>query len=141
MSGTGSAAATAVLLLGLLVGLAVAQPSMDQAVKDLREAREGAASELSGIKNTDISIGLVSYNSTTTTLSLTIVNEGAEVLDLGEVDIMVNGTWVDGGPAMEGYLYPQGSVDVTLTNIVDPRSIRAVAPWGIADQTEDIIRT
>ena len=138
MSGTGTAAATAIILIGLVVGLMAAQPSLDSAIGDMQDARNEGQEMARILSNSDISIAQASYNNTTSVLHITIMNEGSMVIETMDIDILVNGTVVAWTPD-EIYIYPSRELDVTLSNTTDPRSIMVVDRFGISDHTESII--
>jgi archaellum component FlaF (FlaF/FlaG flagellin family) len=140
MSGTGSAVAVAILLIGLLAGLMLAQPSFDRALDDLKGARESVVEEMTNLQNTGISITSVIHNSTTSVLNLTVENDGSIVITMSDVDILLNGTYISTGMTSLDYFYPGQDLTFSLTNITDPRSIKVVGPWGISDTTTMIVR-
>jgi archaellum component FlaF (FlaF/FlaG flagellin family) len=127
--------AAAILLVGLLAGLMLAQPSFDRALDDLKDARESVVEEMINLRNTGISITSVSHNNTTSILNLTLENDGSSVITLSEVDVLLNGTYFPGGIGSTGYFYPGQELTFSLTNITDPRSVKVVGPWGLSDTT------
>ncbi|MBN1391053.1 MAG: hypothetical protein JXA22_10480 [Candidatus Thermoplasmatota archaeon] len=138
MSGTGGAAAVAVLLIGLMIGLTVAQPSLDRALTDLKDARESIATEIVELKNTDMELISTFHNDTTSVLNLTIGNSGSSVMELSDLDVLVNGTYAASGPV--GYLYPGQTLTLSVKNVTDLRSVKVVGPWGISVMTSTIGR-
>jgi archaellum component FlaF (FlaF/FlaG flagellin family) len=139
MSGTGTAAAAAIILIGLVTGLMLAQPSLDNAINDLEEARDENTEMSLALSNSGISIGSVSFNNTTNVLNLTIVNEGAQVILTSDINILLNGTMATWTSPVT-YVYPDSNLDVSLNNVTDPRSLKVIERFGIADQTRTIIR-
>ncbi|MGA1872713.1 MAG: hypothetical protein ACMUHY_03490 [Thermoplasmatota archaeon] len=138
MSGTGGAAAVAILLLGLVMAVVVAQPSLDSAIKDLKDARESVANEMMEMRNTGITIVSALHNSSTSVLNLTVENSGSSVLRRSDVDILLNGTMVAAGLGAAGYIYPGQSTTLGIGNVTDPRSVKIVGPWGVSDTTTAI---
>lgn len=137
MSGTGTAAATAIILIGLAIGLMAAQPSLDNAIKDLQKAERESQDMSRSMSNSGISIAQASYNNTTSVLNLTIRNDGSAVMETEDIDILINGTMVSWDPD-DIYLYPSRGLHVTLSNITDPRSLMVVERYGISDHLEPI---
>ena len=128
------------MLIGLLAGLMIAQPSLDQALEDLKDARVSVVEEMTNLRNTKISITSVSHNNTTSVMNLTLENDGSNVIKLNAVDIILNGTYVSGGVGGTGYFYPGQEQTFSLSNITDPKSVKVVGPWGISDTTTKIVR-
>ncbi len=139
MSGTGTAAATAIILMGLVVGLTIAQPSLDEAMEDLRETRKETTDLSLGLANSRISISSATHNNTTSVLNVTIHNEGSDVIDISDIDILLNGTWKRWDLGNMIYIYPSKETQATLRNVTDPISIKVIDRYGISDQTEDIV--
>ncbi len=130
--------AVAILLMGMITGLLLAQPSMDRAIEDMKDARESVAEELTEISSTRISLVSVNYNNTTSVLNLTMENDGSNVIPLEDFDLLLNGTYVSGGIGNTGYFYPGEIHSVSLSNVTDPRSVKIIGPWGISDSTSNI---
>ena len=138
MSGTGTAAAAAILMLGLVTGLILAQPSLERASQELRSAREEYSDLTLSTLNSGPKIKSAVFNNTSAVLNITITNDGAEVTDLDEMDILLNGTLMTWTPA-ERYLFPDRDAVVSFSNITDPRSVMIVDRFGLMDHTEDIL--
>ena len=132
--------AVAILLVGLLAGLMIAQPSLDQALEDLKDARESLVEEMTSLKNTKITINSANFNNTTSVLNITLENDGSNEISMEDLDILLNGTFVAGGVDNSGYFYPGQEHMVSLKNITDPRSVKVVGPWGISDTATKIGR-
>ncbi|MEA3559270.1 MAG: hypothetical protein U9R75_08465 [Candidatus Thermoplasmatota archaeon] len=130
--------AVAVIMIGFLVGLTLAQPSIDRAIKDISEAQTSGSDQIVMIKNTDIAIGSVYFNNTTSVLNVTIENVGANVIGMMDVDILLNGSLMDTTAYDGELLYPGTIEEVTIRNVADPRSLRIVGPYGIADSSTSI---
>ena len=128
----------AILTLGLATGLLLAQPSIDSAIEDLRDAREGMFQEMSSMRNTDFEISSASFNNTTSYLNLTVRNTGSNILRINEMDMLVNGTYLLVVDVESTYIYPGQEQPFSLTNITDPRSIKLIGPWGISCTTNTI---
>lgn len=118
----------------------IAQPSLDQALEDLKDARESVIEEMTNLRNTGISIGSASYNNTTSVLNLTLENDGSNVITLSEVDVLLNGTLISTGLTSLDYFYPGQEKRLSLNNVTDPRSVKVIGPWGISDTTATIVR-
>ena len=83
--------------MGLITGILLAQPSVDSAMNDLKEARESVTQELTEMSETRLSIVSASYNNTTSVLVVTMENEGSNVIPLEDLDLLLNGTYVSRG--------------------------------------------
>ncbi|MFW3145467.1 MAG: hypothetical protein ACMUIE_01485 [Thermoplasmatota archaeon] len=125
-------------MIGLMAGLMLAQPSLDRAMEDLREAKEGATSSMVDIANTRFEVKSASYNNTTSVLNITLENTGSETIEMGQVDLLLNGTFIDGSRLPSGFFYPGQIKNLSLSNITDPRSIKMIGPYGISDSTTNI---
>lgn len=138
MSGTGTAAAAAILMLGLVTGLILAHPSLERASQELRSAREEYSDLTLSTLNSGPKIASTVFNNTSAVLNITITNDGAEVTDLDEMDILLNGTLMTWTPT-ERYLFPDRDAVVSFSNITDPRSVMIVDRFGLMDHTEEIL--
>jgi archaellum component FlaF (FlaF/FlaG flagellin family) len=125
-------------MIGLATGLMLAQPSIDRAIGDLRDARDSVTGEMVEIQNTGIAIAGASFNNTTSVLNVTVLNTGSNVLSLDSLDILLNGTYIKGIFEEYGFIYPGQERLVSLSNVTDPRSVKVIGPWGISVATMDI---
>jgi archaellum component FlaF (FlaF/FlaG flagellin family) len=137
MSGTGTAAATAIILMGLVIGLVVSQPSLDKAVDDLKGAREDSKEVSLEMANSQFTITSASVNNTTSTAVIFIRNIGTSVMDIEELDIIFNGTWSEWDFGDARYIYPGEEVEATLINVGYPISVKVIGRYGISEQTTD----
>jgi len=140
MSGTGTAAASAIILIGLMIGLMAAQPSLDNAMDHLKEVKDDSRDLSTTLASTDISISSASFNNTTSVLNVTIRNDGSTIMETNGVDILVNGT-IESWTHDEIYLYPSREMRISILNITDPISVMVVERYGLSDHTETIITT
>ncbi|MBN1539423.1 MAG: hypothetical protein JW939_04705 [Candidatus Thermoplasmatota archaeon] len=129
------------MLIGLALGLAIAQPSLDRALTDLKDARESLATEIVEMSNTGVSIISTMYNNTTSVLNLTVGNSGSSVIEMSDLDVLLNGTYIINATSSGGYLYPGQTRIMSLSNVTDPRSVKVIGPWGISDMTSSIRRS
>jgi archaellum component FlaF (FlaF/FlaG flagellin family) len=118
----------------------LAQPSLDHALEDLKDARESVASEMMEMRNTGVSIVSAFHNNTTSVLNISIMNSGSSVLTASEVDLLLNGTYLSGGLGSSRYIYPGQTATLTVNNVTEPRSVKVVGPFGISDTTSSIKR-
>lgn len=140
MSGTGTAAASAIILIGLMMGLMAAQPSLDNAMEHMKEVKDDSRDLSTTLASTDISISYASFNNTTSVLNVTVRNDGSTIMETNGVDILVNGT-IESWTPDEIYLYPSREMRISILNITDPRSVLVVERYGLSDHTETIITT
>ncbi len=133
---TGGAAAFAVILLGFVIGLSIAQPSIQSASDDLKDAREELSEELLEIRNTDLSISSCDLNGSTSVMNLTVSNGGTTVWDVGEVHLLVNGTIVPSRLFPSTYCYPNQELLIRADNVTSPSSVMVVGPWGVGAACE-----
>jgi len=120
------------------MAIVIAQPALDSALDDLKDARESVTREIMEMRNTDISIVSALHNNTTSVLNLTVENSGSSVLSLADLNILVNGTFMRPGFGNDGFLYPGQEKMVSLLNMTDPLSVKVVGPWGISDTVSSI---
>jgi archaellum component FlaF (FlaF/FlaG flagellin family) len=125
-------------MIGLATGLMLAQPSIDKALTDLRDARDSATGEMVDIQNTGIAIAQASFNNTTSVLNVTVSNTGSTVLPLDSLDILLNGTYIKGIFEEYGFIYPGQEHLTSLSNVTDPRSVKLIGPWGLSVTTTEI---
>ena len=134
----GGPVAFAIILMGLVIGFAIAQPSMEGAMDELREAREEMADHMVGMKNVDFTLSSVSYNNTTSKLNLTIKNTGSETFVSSDLLLLVDGVYVEAEMKPSGILYPTCGLKATIYNQTQPEIIKVVGPWGIARSTDSL---
>jgi len=125
-------------MVGLATGLMLAQPSIDSALTDLRDAKEGLTDEMVEIQNTGIAIAEASFNNTISVLNVTVINTGSNVVALDSLDILLNGTYVKGIFEEYGFIYPGQEHLASISNVTDPRSVKIIGPWGISVTTREI---
>jgi archaellum component FlaF (FlaF/FlaG flagellin family) len=138
MSGTGTAAAAAIILVGVVIGLILAEPSLEDAADDLRETRKESSEKTLEIMNTRMEMTSVSLNNTTKVLNITISNTGSTVIEIRHLDVLVNGTWTNADFGGGEYIYPSGEVRAGINGIYGVSSVKIVSRYGIADQTSEI---
>ncbi|MCK5773993.1 MAG: hypothetical protein KAH57_09430 [Thermoplasmata archaeon] len=132
---TGGAVAFGVILLGFVIGISVALPSIQSAGDDLKGAREELSKELLEIRNTDLSISSCDLNATTSVMNLTLSNSGTTVWDVGKVNVLVNGTIVPSS-VPSTYCYPNQELLIRVDNVTSPSSVMVVGPWGVGSACE-----
>jgi len=132
----GGAASVAVLVFGMVVALALAQPSLDSAKNELEDAREEASKELVSIRSTEFSITSCTHNNTTGRLNVTIRNSGATVIPVDELSFVVDGYLRSLSSDCGKNLYPLGSCLFYVKNVTTPSRLRVVGPYGIAAQCD-----
>jgi archaellum component FlaF (FlaF/FlaG flagellin family) len=138
MSGTGTAAATAIILIGVVIGLILAEPSLEDAMDDLRETREDNSERSLNLANTRVELASANFNNTTKTLNFTVRNTGSSVLEVKHLDLLVNGTWNAADFGGTEYIYPADEVLASIKNVSEPVSVKVVTRFGISDQTSEI---
>jgi archaellum component FlaF (FlaF/FlaG flagellin family) len=138
MSGTGTAAAAAIILVGVVIGLILAEPSLEDAADDLRETRKESSEKSLEIMNTRMEMTSVSLNNTTKVLNITISNTGSTVIEIRHLDVLVNGTWTNADFGGGEYIYPSGEVRAGIEGIYEVSTVKIVSRYGIADQTSEI---
>ncbi len=126
-----------IITLGLIVGFLLAQPSIESAVDDLKEAREDIQDEMVSMKNTDIELVSASQNNTTKVLNVTIRNGGSTVFSTSELAILINGTIISPRFDPAGYLYPSQTTRAEIRDCYRPIFIKVVGPWGISKQVSN----
>lgn len=139
MSGTGTAVATSIILIGLVIGLILATPSLEQASDDMNETRKDDTELKLELANTGIVISSSMYNNTTMVLNTTIENTGTTVVETGDIDILLNGTWTKWSMPDIDHLYPGMEAVARINNVTDPFSVKVVVRNGISAQTNDIV--
>ncbi|MGA1848909.1 MAG: hypothetical protein ACMUHB_06180 [Thermoplasmatota archaeon] len=125
-------------MIGLATGLMLAQPSIDKALTDLRDARDSVTGEMVDIQNTGIAIAQASFNNTTSVLNVTVLNTGSSVLPLDSLDFLLNGSYIREVFEEYGFIYAGQKHLASLSNVTDPRSVKVIGPWGISATTTEI---
>ena len=129
----GGSVGFAIIMLGIIVGLMVAQPEMEKAMEDLREARSGMAEEITALKGTDISIK-AEHNNTSGQLLVSVSNTGSEAIAASDLDLFVDGIMAAPSSISDSMLYPGSECELTLSVSARPDSIRVVGPYGVTSQ-------
>jgi archaellum component FlaF (FlaF/FlaG flagellin family) len=119
------------VLLGIIVGILVAQPNIDRAMEDLKDARTEYSESMLGIRNTQFSIGGAIYNTTNKELKMDLINTGTAVIEGSVIDIILDGTMAS-STGMSARIYPGDKVTLTIKSAVKPASVIAVGPYGIS---------
>ena len=134
----GGPVAFAIILMGVIIGVALAQPSLEDAMDDLKSAKEEASDSIVGTKNTDFSIDSASVNNTTSVLNVSISNRGSDPIPSRGFLLLVNGENADYRIGSGEILYPSGTTVLSAEKVSEPEVIRVVGPWGIARTTDHV---
>lgn len=138
MSGSGGAVSAAVITLGLISGLMLAGPSLDSALSDLKDARQGATDELIAIKGTSFKVPSIKLNTTSDVLRISVRNTGSTVIGLAELGVLLNGTMTPFQRPGGDHLYPGAIWELVIKDVPGPCTVRVVGPWGISAQTDEV---
>lgn len=134
----GGPIAFAIILMGVIIGVALAQPSLEDAMDDLKSAKEEASDSIVGTKNTDFSVDSVSINNTTSVLNVSISNRGSDPIPSRGFLLLVNGENTDYLTGSDKMVYPSGTTVLSAENVSGPEVVRVVGPWGIARTTDHV---
>lgn len=132
-----------IIAIGLFVSFGMFYTATSNGFEQVTEAQQDTHDTRLERQNTDITIINASYNSTSTTLSVSVNNTGSTTLSINETDVLVDNDYqasyqsdVDGNTATD--LWQPGEtldIRVNITKLADFR-VKIVAGPGIADTTE-----
>jgi flagellar protein FlaF len=120
---------------------------MVDSTETVSEAQAEQADRLLERQNSEVTVLAANYNASNDTLTATVANNGTAALAVGDVDILVNGTYredatvaVVGSPDSELWL-PGETLEVTVspvtpTNPGNRLRLKLVTGPGVADATE-----
>lgn len=132
--------ATAVILVGLLVGAATLYPAVDRYAE--RRADATAADGERGLTRQNTAIGApnATYDAATDQLTVAVRNTGATTLTVSGTDLLVDGDYVRlpaantsvAGSPSTAFWAPGETLEITLTEPSAPGRVKLVGGPGVA---------
>lgn len=132
--------ATAVILVGLLIGVGIAYPTLAGSLEIVTDARDDRADRMADRQNSDIDIVTATYDGNV--LTVEVDNDGTITLSVNSTDVLVDGEYkTEGNAAIDGVgstdLWQPGErLEYTVSLDNQPQSVKVVAETGVADRTE-----
>lgn len=137
--------ATAIVFLGAVIAFGSAYPVIVDSTEAIADAQGQQSDRMLEQQNSDISVLTTTYNRSNDTLTATVANNGTTALTVGDVDILVNGTYreaatVEVVDAPDSDVWLAGEtvrVQVSVTPATDGNTVRlkVVTGPGVADAT------
>lgn len=139
--------ATAIIFLGAIIAFGSMYPAAVDSAEQVSEAQAKQSDRLLDQQNSEVTILSGSYNSSTDTLTAEVANNGTTALAVGDVDVLVNGTYREDatvdvvGNAGSKLWLPGETVEVTVTPVTptapgNELRLKVVSGPGVADATE-----
>lgn len=141
---------TAVLLVGLVIGVGIAYPAIMGSVETINDARQDQADRLMAQQNSGLELQNVTYDDSEDELTVSVENTGTLTFEVAATDLLVDGDYrgdadtaveADGDSDPDAELWQPGEV-VTFTvegldlEPGDEIAVKVVAETGVADRTE-----
>lgn len=92
--GFSTSGATVILFIGLLVSVGIVYPPVERSFEAVTGALDDRDDRMLQLRNSDVAVTNVTYDSTTDALNVTVDNTGTVSLAVEETDLLVNGTLV-----------------------------------------------
>lgn len=143
--GFGVSGSTAVVFLGVLIASGTLYTAAAGSAEQLSDARSAESEELLDRRNTVINVASVTYNTNTSTLTVTATNNGTTALSVADTSLLVDNefaipdsTAVDDDTATDVWAPDQSlvvTVDADTAPALDattPDRVKVVAENGVA---------
>lgn len=132
--------ATAVVFIGLLICAGILYPSVDRYSERRSDAMTERSESALSRHNTGVDPGNASWNATTDTLTVTANNSGAATLAVSELDVLVDGEYVDTDASQTtventtatDLWHPGERLTIRLASPADPGRVKLVTGPGVA---------
>lgn len=136
--------ATAVILIGGLIAFSFAFTAVNNGYERVAEAQEDQEDRQLLQVNSAIDIANASYDASGTALTVAVNNTGAAELTVGEVSLLVDGTYRSNvstaiaGNTETGVFLPGEQLTMTVNQSVQPDRIKVVAGTGVAATATEV---
>lgn len=143
--------ATAIVLVGLIIGLGIAYPTVTGSIELINDAREDRADRLLDTENSDLEIVNATYDDADETLNVSVENTGTVTLSVAETDLLVDGRYEENTTStVEGvedaelwqpgerlnYTVDRDALNNTLGPDETPDGVKVVVETGLSDREE-----
>jgi flagellar protein FlaF len=136
--GFGVSGATAIVFLGLFIAAGTMFTTTATTFEQVDEARDDRQEQLLDRRNTAITVTSAVYNNTTSTLNLSVVNEGSTTLSVNGTTVLVDNEYtptasarVDGTAATD--LWEPGETMALNVSTAEPTRVKVVTEYGVAE--------
>lgn len=136
--GFGVSGATAIVFLGLFIAAGTMFTTTATTFEQVDEARDDRQEQLLDRRNTAIAVTSAVYNNTTSTLNLSVVNEGSTTLSVNGTTVLVDNEYtstasarVDGTAATD--LWEPGETMTLNVSTAEPTRVKVVTEYGVAE--------
>ncbi|WP_254830933.1 hypothetical protein [Haloglomus salinum] len=138
--------ATAIVFLGAVIAFGSAYPAVVDSTEAISQAQGQQSDRMLEQQNSELTVETATYYAGNDTLTANVSNSGTTALAVGEVDVLVNGTYRDG--ATVDVVGNSGSevwlpgevlrveVSATPNTAGDELRLKLVTGPGVADATE-----
>ncbi len=129
----------AIIFVGVFLAFSTAYTASSNGLEQMNDARSAVDDEALERQNTAISITNATYNDSTGTLTVDVVNEGSTELSVGVVDVLVDNTYRTNisvqevaGDAETDLWLPGERLHLELSVPSPPNRVKIVSGPGIA---------
>lgn len=136
--GFGVSGSTAVIFLGVLIASGTLYTATAGTAEQVVDARDAESEELLDRRNTAIDVTEVVHNNSSSTLNVTVANDGTTGLSVDDTSLLVdneyvlpNATAVDGDATTDVWA-PDARLVFTVDTDTTPDRVKVVAENGIA---------
>ncbi len=136
--GFGVSGSTAVIFLGVLIASGTLYTAAAGTAEQVVDARDAESEELLDRRNTAIDVTEVVHNNSSSTLNVTVANDGTTGLSVDDTSLLVdneyvlpNATAVDGDATTDVWA-PDARLVFTVDTDTTPDRVKVVAENGIA---------
>lgn len=137
--GFSTSGATAILFVGLLVGVGILYPTVEAAGERVADAESARDDRALRQQNTAVVVAGVTYNGTSDTLTVAVNNTGSTALSVDRTDLLVDGRYqvpetfsVDEDDGRTVWT-PGSQLELTVTDVTDrPTRVKVVTGPGVA---------
>lgn len=137
--GFSTSGATAILFVGLLVGVGILYPTVEAAGERVADAESARDDRALRQQNTAIVVAEITYDGTNDTFTVAVNNTGSTVLSADRTDLLVDGryrvpeTFAVAGIENRTVWTPGARLKLTVTGVTsEPERVKVVTGPGVA---------
>ena len=137
--GFSTSGATAIVFVGLLVGVGILSPTVESAGERVSDAESASRDRLLRQQNTAVVVAGTAYNASNDTLTVSVNNTGSTSLSVDRTDLLVDGRYRApdrfdvAGTANRTVWTPGTRLDLTVTGVLaEPDRVKVVTGPGVA---------
>ncbi|WP_254273040.1 flagellin [Haloarcula marina] len=129
----------AIIFVATFIGFGMFYSATANGFENINDAREAQTDRTLEQQNTEITVTDVTYNSTTPSLNVTVVNAGSTELAVEDIDVLANDDYLTGyrtavdGDETTGLWLPEEQLVINVTGVSpDPGRVKIVTGPGVS---------